>query len=160
MRDAPLVACAWLPAAGARRSRRARAHAPRCRSARRRGAAGFAQALAPRPFVFPRDHGPHPQFRQEWWYLTGNLEAADGERFGFELTFFRFALAPPGRPGRDRDAAAAAARSAWRTRQIYMAHFAITDVAAPALSLRAEAVARRAGARRRASAEPLRGMDR
>jgi predicted secreted hydrolase len=90
-------------------------------------AAGFAQALAPRPLVFPRDHGPHPQFRQEWWYLTGNLDAADGTRFGFELTFFRFALAPEG-------AFAAAAQtspgtSAWRARQIYVAHFAITDVA-------------------------------
>jgi predicted secreted hydrolase len=88
-------------------------------------AAGFAEALVPRPFVFPRDHGPHPQFRQEWWYLTGNLEAADGTRFGFELTFFRFALAPAGAAA----AATTSASSAWRTRQIYMAHFAITDVA-------------------------------
>jgi predicted secreted hydrolase len=87
-------------------------------------AAGFAEALVPRPFVFPRDHGPHPQFRQEWWYLTGNLQAADGARFGFELTFFRFALAPEGAA-----AVATTQPSAWRTRQIYMAHFAITDVA-------------------------------
>jgi predicted secreted hydrolase len=84
-------------------------------------APGFAEALSSRAFVFPRDHGPHQQFRQEWWYLTGNLEAADGARFGFELTFFRFALAPEGTP------AVAAQSSAWRTRQIYMAHFAITD---------------------------------
>ncbi len=54
----------------------------------------FAQALAPRPLEFPRDQGPHPDYRQEWWYLTGNLDAVDGERFGFELTLFRFALAP------------------------------------------------------------------
>jgi predicted secreted hydrolase len=89
-------------------------------------AAGFAQALAPQPLVFPRDHGPHPQFRQEWWYLTGNLEAADGARFGFELTFFRFALAPEGSAV---VTTATAGTSAWRTRQIYLAHFAITDVA-------------------------------
>jgi predicted secreted hydrolase len=82
---------------------------------------GFEQALTVRPFEFPRDHGPHPAFRQEWWYLTGNLDAADGQRFGFELTFFRFALAPP--------APATAGASAWRSREIYMAHFAITDVA-------------------------------
>ena len=94
-------------------------------------AAGFAQALTARVFVFPRDHGPHPEFRQEWWYLTGNLEAAGGERFGFELTFFRFALEPAA-----ADAAAGAAattapdHSAWRTREIYMAHFAVSDVAA------------------------------
>src|SRR5581483_3128379 len=56
---------------------------------------GFAQVLAPRAFEFPRDHGPHPDYRQEWWYVTGNLDGPNGERFGFELTFFRFALAPP-----------------------------------------------------------------
>ena len=38
-------------------------------------AAGFAQVLAPRTFAFPADHGPHPEYRQEWWYTTGNLEA-------------------------------------------------------------------------------------
>lgn len=93
----------------------------------------FAQALAPRAFEFPRDQGPHPDFRQEWWYLTGNLDSDAGQRFGFELTFFRFALAP----GSAATAAAAkpagsgpfAGRSAWRTRQIYLGHFAITDAA-------------------------------
>jgi predicted secreted hydrolase len=85
-------------------------------------AAGFAQVAGPRPFSFPADQGPHPEYRQEWWYTTGNLEAADGQRFGFELTFFRYALTPPGtRP---------AGASAWRTGEIYLAHFAVTDVAA------------------------------
>jgi predicted secreted hydrolase len=88
-------------------------------------AQGFAQADAPRAFLFPRDHGPHPEFRQEWWYVTGNLDAADGARFGFELTFFRFALAP----GAAAAAAPDSAASAWRTREIWMAHFAVTDVA-------------------------------
>lgn len=83
-------------------------------------ASGFAQALAPRTFSFPRDHGPHEEFRQEWWYLTGNLRSSDGARFGFELTFFRFALAPPLPP---------AGLSAWRARDVYLAHFAITDLA-------------------------------
>ena len=92
-------------------------------------APGFAQALSARPFVFPRDHGPHPAFRQEWWYVTGNLDAADGERFGFELTVFRFALVPPASPLPTSAAAAAVPlTSAWRTREIYMAHFAVTDV--------------------------------
>jgi predicted secreted hydrolase len=108
---------------------------------------GFAQVLEPRVFEFPRDHGPHPEYRQEWWYVTGNLDSATGERFGFELTFFRFALAPEG-PGSASAAAvpegavvpesaavvpagstSAAVESSWRTGQIYMAHFAITDVA-------------------------------
>lgn len=77
----------------------------------------FARASQPRTFIFPDDHGPHPEFRNEWWYVTGNLDDADGRRFGFELTIFRFALAPT----------APASESAWRTNQVYIAHFAVTD---------------------------------
>jgi len=82
---------------------------------------GFARALAPRPFSFPADLGPHPEFRTEWWYYTGNLETATGRHFGFQLTFFRTALAPP--------EAAAERGSAWSARQLYLAHFALTDTA-------------------------------
>src|ERR1700760_3001763 len=57
--------------------------------------AGFARAVEPRPFEFPRDHGPHPDFHHEWWYVTGNLDSDTGERFGFELTIFRVGLVPP-----------------------------------------------------------------
>ena len=78
---------------------------------------GFARALTPRTFAFPADHGPHPEFRNEWWYVTGNLDSEDGRRFGFELTIFRFALAPT-LPASD---------SAWRTNQVYIAHLAVTD---------------------------------
>jgi predicted secreted hydrolase len=92
------------------------------------GGEDFAQALAPRSFDFPADHGPHPQFRQEWWYLTGNLDSAAGERFGFELTFFRVALVPPSPATGPAGAPSAGPASAWRTRQIYMAHFAVSDV--------------------------------
>lgn len=84
------------------------------------GMAGFAQAEGRREFSFPADHGPHPEFRNEWWYLTGNLESVTGRRFGYELTIFRFALAPG-------DGAPAESDSAWRTNQVYIAHFAITD---------------------------------
>jgi predicted secreted hydrolase len=80
----------------------------------------FALALAPRAFEFPRDHGPHPDFRHEWWYVTGHLEADGGARFGFELTFFRYALAPHSQPSPQA--------SSWRANQVYVAHFAITDV--------------------------------
>jgi len=45
-------------------------------------------------FVFPTDHGAHPEFKTEWWYYTGNLDAADGRQFGYQLTFFRSALSP------------------------------------------------------------------
>ena len=87
-------------------------------------AQGYTEALEPRVFEFPRDHGAHPGFRQEWWYLTGNLDATDGQRFGFEVTFFRVALVPP-----PAEPVAPATGSAWRARQIYVAHFAVTDVA-------------------------------
>jgi predicted secreted hydrolase len=85
---------------------------------------GFALADTARRFEFPQDHGPHPGFRHEWWYWTGQLRGADGEIFGFELTVFRLALRPPPAAA----AAAAAAGSAWQARQVYAAHFAITDV--------------------------------
>lgn len=82
---------------------------------------GFARATGPRPFDFPADFGAHPQYRTEWWYYIGNLETADGRHFGFELTFFRVALLPPDQ--------AFPRSSDWATNQIYMAHFALTDVA-------------------------------
>ena len=44
--------------------------------------------VLPRPLVFPRDHGAHPDFRTEWWYVTGWLDAG-GQRAGFQVTFFR-----------------------------------------------------------------------
>jgi predicted secreted hydrolase len=84
-------------------------------------AAGFAQVLEAREFSFPEDHGPHPEYRNEWWYVTGNLDGRRGERFGFELTIFRFALAPETTTG------SRARTSAWRTRQVYIGHFAVTD---------------------------------
>ena len=57
---------------------------------------GYARAMEPRPFVFPEDHGPHPDFRSEWWYFTGNLEGEDGARYGFQFTFFRVGLVTTG----------------------------------------------------------------
>lgn len=81
--------------------------------------AGFAQVTGPRAWQFPQDHGPHPEYQTEWWYYTGNLEAADGRHFGYQLTFFRRGLTPAMAPGRTSD---------WATNQIYFAHFAITDV--------------------------------
>jgi predicted secreted hydrolase len=80
--------------------------------------AGFARALAPRPFSFPADHGPHPEYRTEWWYYTGNLETAQGRHFGFQLTMFRIGLAPE----------PVERASAWGTTQLYMAHLALSDV--------------------------------
>jgi predicted secreted hydrolase len=78
---------------------------------------GFARAFAPRALSFPEDHGPHPDFRTEWWYYTGNLTTATGRHVGFQLTFFRVALASAAEPR----------ASAWASRQLYFAHFAVTD---------------------------------
>lgn len=80
----------------------------------------FARAYEPIPFVFPHDHGAHPQYRTEWWYYTGNLTDSAGNQYGYQLTFFRSALTPD-LPERTSDLA---------TNQIYMAHFAVTNGAA------------------------------
>ncbi len=80
--------------------------------------AGFARADKPKRFEFPREFGPHTEFKTEWWYFTGNLHAENGRHFGFQLTFFRSAVSP----------GIVAGTSKWRTNQIYMAHFAVTDV--------------------------------
>ena len=81
------------------------------------GEPGFEKATEPRAFTFPEDHGPHPGFRNEWWYVTGNLDGSNGRRFGFELTIFRFALTPT----------VPEDESNWRSNQVYIAHFAVTD---------------------------------
>lgn len=80
---------------------------------------GYDRAIAPRELAFPRDHSSHPQFKTEWWYFTGNLTDAQSRPYGFQLTFFRFALAPY----------EPQTQSPWRSRQAWMGHLAITDAA-------------------------------
>ena len=79
---------------------------------------GFARAVKTRAFSFPDDDGPHPEYKIEWWYYTGNLDSTEGRHFGFQLTFFRIALAPE----------PAERESAWAASNVYTAHFALTDV--------------------------------
>jgi predicted secreted hydrolase len=112
---AALAATAWLWKAQARQPKVARA---RLQASTAAGVNGFARAYEPRPFEFPRDHGPHPEFQTEWWYYTGNLETAGGQAFGFQLTFFRRGLTP----------GIVQRASSWGTNQVYLAHFALTDV--------------------------------
>lgn len=76
----------------------------------------YKLALPGYHFEFPRDHFDHADYATEWWYYTGNLRAADGHRFGFELTFFRQAV------DRGTDS------SPWSIRDLYMAHLALSDV--------------------------------
>ena len=82
---------------------------------------GFTRAEGPLPLTFPADQGPHPDYLTEWWYYTGNLDTPDGRHFGFQLTFFRRALVPPADRAADR-------ASDWAADQVYLAHFALTDV--------------------------------
>ncbi|MCY4018176.1 MAG: carotenoid 1,2-hydratase [Chloroflexi bacterium] len=82
--------------------------------------AGFARAIEPWDWQFPRDHGAHPAFQTEWWYYTGVLATDDGRRFGFQFTIFRRAISPLD----------ARSDSEFRTSNIYMAHFTVSDIAA------------------------------
>ncbi len=106
---------------------------------------GFARATDVIDFSFPHDHGPHFDYQTEWWYYTGNLETANGDHFGYQLTFFRRGLTP-GAPPSGSDLA---------TNQIYFAHFAITDVKGNTHTF-AERFSRGAGGLSGATSEPFR----
>ena len=80
-------------------------------------ASAWKSAAPGRPIVLPADHASHPEYGLAWWYYTGNLVAADGRRFGYQLTFFRVGVDP-----------APAGRSRWAVRDLFMAHLAVTDV--------------------------------
>lgn len=76
-------------------------------------------------YRFPRDHGAHRAFSTEWWYYTGHLDDAGGRRFGYQLTFFRVGVAAPG----ERDGSPAdSARSAWHFDELFLGHFAVSDL--------------------------------
>ena len=77
----------------------------------------YRLALPGYTYAFPRDHGSHPDYKLEWWYYTGHLDAEDGRRFGYELTFFRI-----GMDRRSRNP------SAWSVDELHVAHFALGDI--------------------------------
>jgi predicted secreted hydrolase len=80
-----------------------------------RDADGFASVVPGRALVFPADHGPHPEYRIEWWYLTANLVDAAGAAYGAQWTLFRQAMAP------------GAQGEGWANPQIWMGHAAVTS---------------------------------
>ncbi|TDO15307.1 lipocalin-like domain-containing protein [Halomonas ventosae] len=82
-------------------------------------AGGFRQATPDTPLRFPEDHGPHPHYRLEWWYLTANLEDESGEPLGVQWTLFRQAQLPP--------AARPETPSPWAVDQLWMAHMAVSQ---------------------------------
>ncbi|WP_373500516.1 lipocalin-like domain-containing protein [Desulfococcus sp.] len=86
-------------------------------------AGGYARVTGPCGLVFPQDHGPHPDYKTEWWYYTGNLRAEDGRHLGFQLTFFRSRVVPPG-GGKNPSLPA----SGWRAENIILGHAAVSDV--------------------------------
>lgn len=78
--------------------------------------APWKQAQAGYQFSFPRDHASHPDYKIEWWYYTGNVKAADGRRFGYQVTFFRVGVDhTPTNPSR------------WAIRDLHMTHLAVSD---------------------------------
>lgn len=74
---------------------------------------GFSYPQPDVPLVFPEDHGPHPDFRIEWWYLTAVLQGTDGRDYGVQWTLFRSALRPQDVQG-------------WESPQIWMGHAGLT----------------------------------
>jgi len=74
---------------------------------------GFSSPQRPAQFDFPTDHGPHYDYRIEWWYLTANLEGLDGTPYGLQWTLFRSALTSDGGKG-------------WSSPQLWMGHAAVT----------------------------------
>jgi predicted secreted hydrolase len=89
---------------------------------------GFERALDIRQFRFPDDHGSHNTFRNEWWYLTGNVSDDLGRFYGYQVTFFRTAVAPPTTPKVPSQTQNIEASSNWASNDIWMAHTAITDI--------------------------------
>ena len=76
-------------------------------------ASGYLPVTRPAALQFPRDHGPHPGFRIEWWYLTANLRDAAGTDYGVQWTLFRIPLSPA--PPKTR--AGSRTRSGWVMRR-------------------------------------------
>ena len=85
---------------------------------------GFAKAEAPMPLRFPQDHGAHPMFRSEWWYVNAVLRSAGGREFGVQFTLFRQGLEPR------REQPVATGADAWRSGQVFMGHIALSDLGA------------------------------
>ncbi|TWD48598.1 putative secreted hydrolase [Agrobacterium vitis] len=75
---------------------------------------GFAVPQPGHVFSFPADHGPHNDFRIEWWYVTANLKDAAGRDYGVQWTLFRSALVPGEEKG-------------WDSPQVWMGHAAVTS---------------------------------
>ena len=79
----------------------------------------YQLALPGLKLSFPADHYSHPDFKTEWWYYTGHLETESGKRYGYQVTFFRFGLRDRQKEAKDQPLFT----------ELYMAHFALSDIA-------------------------------
>ena len=86
----------------------------------------YQLALPGRKLSFPSDHYSHPEFKTEWWYYTGQLATESGKRYGYQVTFFRFGV-------RDRQKDL---KEKPLFTELYMAHFALSDLAAKKFNYR------------------------
>ncbi len=103
-------------------------------------AEGFEKVVPGRTIRFPQDYGPHPGFRLEWWYVTANLRAADGEQLGLQWTLFRQAT----KPGKSN--------VGWSGHEFWMGHAALTTATA---HFDAEKLARGGTGQAGAAASPI-----
>lgn len=83
---------------------------------------GFAIPPENYKFSFPKDHGAHPDYRIEWWYITGHLNGKDTKsqktsRFGYQATFFRVAQKKSNLGNKFLN-----------NGQFFMAHMALSDI--------------------------------
>lgn len=101
---------------------------------------GFAEVARPAGLRFPRDHGPHPEHRIEWWYLTAALTGADGRDYGVQWTLFRVSASPE------------AEGAGWRSNQIWIGHAGLTT---PERHFSAERFARGGVGQAGATAQPF-----
>ena len=85
---------------------------------------GYAEVLPGRKIEFPRDHGAHPEFRIEWWYVTANLQDAQGAQYGVQWTLFRQSLSPN---NNTNDTNHADNKYDWGSNQVWLAHAAVTN---------------------------------
>jgi predicted secreted hydrolase len=91
----------------------------------------YARAIEPYDWQFPADFGAHDDFLTEWWYYTGNLKTEEGRHFGFQFTIFRRAITPPEQTtisDTNDTSEPSVDTSEWRSNQIYMAHFTLSDI--------------------------------
>ncbi len=79
----------------------------------------YRRALPGYRFQFPRDHFSHPEFKTEWWYYTGHLQTDSGDRYGYQVTFFRVGT---------EEGQNVANPSRWTVRNLFLAHFAVSDL--------------------------------